>query len=47
LTVQVNTVVTRDTVAELPPGARIVKQSGAPIWDVSCLRARASRNGNP
>jgi radical SAM protein len=37
LTVQVNTVVMRDTVAELPAIARIVKESGASIWEVFFL----------
>jgi hypothetical protein len=47
MTVQVNTVVTRDAVAELRPGARIVSRSGASVWEVFFLGARASRNGNP
>lgn len=37
LTVQVNTVVMRDTVEELPTVARIVKESGASIWEVFFL----------
>lgn len=37
LTVQVNTVVMRDTVAELPEIARIVKGAGASIWEVFFL----------
>ncbi|HEX7524746.1 MAG TPA: TIGR04053 family radical SAM/SPASM domain-containing protein [Gaiellaceae bacterium] len=37
LTVQVNTVVMRDTVDELPAIARIVKESGASIWEVFFL----------
>ncbi len=37
LTVQVNTVVMRDTVEELPAIARIVKESGASIWEVFFL----------
>lgn len=37
MTVQVNTVVMRDTVAELPAVARIVKESGASIWEVFFL----------
>jgi len=37
LTVQVNTVVMRDTVDELPAVARIVKESGASIWEVFFL----------
>ena len=37
MTVQVNTVVMRDTVAELPKVARIVKESGASIWEVFFL----------
>lgn len=37
LTVQVNTVVMRDTVEELPAVARIVKESGASIWEVFFL----------
>ncbi|HVC87285.1 MAG TPA: TIGR04053 family radical SAM/SPASM domain-containing protein [Gaiellaceae bacterium] len=37
LTVQVNTVVMRDTVDELPELARIVKETGASIWEVFFL----------
>ena len=37
ITVQVNTVAMRDTVAELPRVARIVKESGASIWEVFFL----------
>lgn len=37
LTVQVNTVVMRDTVEELPGVARIVKESGASVWEVFFL----------
>ncbi|MGZ4463057.1 MAG: TIGR04053 family radical SAM/SPASM domain-containing protein, partial [Gaiellaceae bacterium] len=37
MTVQVNTVVTRDTVAELPAVARIVADSGASIWELFFL----------
>ena len=37
LTVQVNTVVMADTVDELPSVARIVKESGASIWEVFFL----------
>ena len=37
LTVQVNTVVMRDTVEELPAIARIVEESGASIWEVFFL----------
>lgn len=37
LTVQVNTVVMRDTVEELPAIARIVKESGASIWELFFL----------
>lgn len=37
LTVQVNTVVMRDTVEELPAIARIVKESGASVWEVFFL----------
>ena len=37
LTVQVNTVVMRDTVEELPAIARVVKESGASIWEVFFL----------
>jgi radical SAM protein len=37
LTVQVNTVVMADTVDELPTVARIVKESGASIWEVFFL----------
>ena len=37
LTVQVNSVVMRDTVAELPEIARIVKEAGASIWEVFFL----------
>jgi AdoMet-dependent heme synthase len=37
LTVQVNTVVMADTVDELPAVARIVKESGASIWEVFFL----------
>ncbi len=37
LTVQVNTVVMRDTVEELPLIARIVKESGASVWEVFFL----------
>ncbi|MGZ4409338.1 MAG: TIGR04053 family radical SAM/SPASM domain-containing protein [Gaiellaceae bacterium] len=37
LTVQVNTVAMRDTVEELPAIARIVKESGASIWEVFFL----------
>jgi radical SAM protein len=37
MTVQVNTVVMRDTVAELPKVVRIVKESGASIWEVFFL----------
>ena len=37
LTVQVNTVVMRDTVRELPAVARIVKESGASIWELFFL----------
>jgi AdoMet-dependent heme synthase len=37
LTVQVNTVVMRDTVEELPAVARIVQESGASIWEVFFL----------
>ena len=37
MTVQVNTVVMRDTVAELPAVARIVKESGSSIWEVFFL----------
>lgn len=37
LTVQVNTVVMRDTVDELPAVARIVKESGASIWELFFL----------
>ena len=45
LTVQVNTVVMRETIEELPAVARIVKESGASIWELFFLvkvgRARA------
>ena len=37
LTVQVNTVVMRDTVMELPAIARIVKETGASIWELFFL----------
>ena len=37
VTVQVNTVVMRDTVDELPAIARIVKETGAAIWEVFFL----------
>ena len=37
MTVQVNTVVMRNTVEELPAIARIVKESGASIWEVFFL----------
>lgn len=37
MTVQVNTVVMRDTVEELPAIARIVKETGASIWEVFFL----------
>jgi AdoMet-dependent heme synthase len=37
LTVQVNTVVMRDTVEELPAIARIVRDSGASIWELFFL----------
>jgi AdoMet-dependent heme synthase len=37
LTVQVNTVVMRDTLEELPAVARIVKESGASIWELFFL----------
>lgn len=51
LTVQVNTVVMRDTVNELPAVARIVKESGASIWEVFFLvrlgRGRALRELTP
>jgi len=37
ITVQVNTVVMRDTVHELPAIARLVKESGASIWELFFL----------
>lgn len=37
LTVQVNTVVMRDTVDELPAIARIVKETGASVWELFFL----------
>jgi AdoMet-dependent heme synthase len=37
ITVQVNTVVMRDTVSELPAIARIVKEAGASIWELFFL----------
>jgi AdoMet-dependent heme synthase len=37
LTVQVNTVVMRETVEELPAIARVVKESGASVWEVFFL----------
>jgi radical SAM protein len=37
ITVQVNTVAMRDTVEELPAVARLVKESGASVWEVFFL----------